>query len=222
MNYFAHGRAYLDRPYELAGTAIPDWLSAVDRKVRARGKSAALLVDDTDPRVADLARGIVQHHHDDRWFHQTRAFAELSLRLTVSVRDLLARDAGFRPSFLGHILVEILLDAALIDETPADLDRYYAALASVDPDLIGHVVRQVAGKPAAGLPDFVRAFCRMRFLYDYSEDGKLLSRLNGVMRRVGLPVLPGSFVDLLAEARPLVTANRHDLLEGAGDPRRET
>ena len=38
----------------------------------------------------------------------------MCLALTVDIRELLAGDSGFRPSFLGHILVEILLDAALI------------------------------------------------------------------------------------------------------------
>lgn len=215
MNYFAHGRAFLDRPYLLAGTAVPDWLSVVDRKVRARGKSAATLLHDGDRRVAEVARGIVRHHEDDRWFHQTPAFAELSLQLTVRVRDELADDAGFRPSFLGHILVEILLDAALIDQAPRQLDQYYAALDEVDPHLVGRVVREVSGKEAAALPEFIEVFRRVRFLYDYGEDAKLLPRLNGVMRRVGLPLLPDSLLDTLAEARQLVAAHRHELLSAA-------
>ena len=36
MNYFAHGHRFVDDPYFLAGTAVPDWLSVVDRKVRVR------------------------------------------------------------------------------------------------------------------------------------------------------------------------------------------
>ena len=38
MNYFAHGWNYVDAPYVLAGTAVPDWLSVVDRRVRARAR----------------------------------------------------------------------------------------------------------------------------------------------------------------------------------------
>src|SRR5687768_7726430 len=111
MNYFAHGRRYVHDAYFLSGTAVPDWLNVVDRRVRVRSKAAQQFVDDSDPQVAALARGIVQHHYDDQWFHQTRAFAELSLRFTLEIRELLQPDDGFRPSFLGHILVELLLDA---------------------------------------------------------------------------------------------------------------
>ncbi len=71
MNYLAHGWPFLDDPYFLAGTAVPDWLSVADRQVRARGKQAVPLGNDDDLRVAAVARGIVQHHEDDRWFHET-------------------------------------------------------------------------------------------------------------------------------------------------------
>ena len=36
MNYLAHGFRFTDEPYFLAGTAAPDWLSVIDRKMRLR------------------------------------------------------------------------------------------------------------------------------------------------------------------------------------------
>ena len=165
-----------------------------------------------DPRIAEVAAGIVQHHHDDRWFHQTRAFAELSLQLTTSVRAVLSHDDGFRPSFLGHILVEILLDAALIAEAPDRLDAYHEALQSVDPQLVGDVVNQLATRPSELWPVFIPHFCAERFLYDYLEDAKLLSRLNRVMRRLQLPPLPDEFQAILPAARHAVGQRRQELL----------
>ena len=38
MNYFAHGRSFIDHPYLLAGTAVPDWLNLVARRSRIRTK----------------------------------------------------------------------------------------------------------------------------------------------------------------------------------------
>ena len=32
MNYFAHALPFLDRPYFVAGTAVPDWLTVADRR----------------------------------------------------------------------------------------------------------------------------------------------------------------------------------------------
>ena len=212
MNYFAHALPFLDSPYFVAGTAVPDWLSVIDRKMRVRSQTAQTLVPHADPRVAAVAAGIVQHHHDDRWFHQTRAFAELNLQTTAAVREVLPHDDGFRPSFLGHILVEILLDAALIADAPDALDAYYGALQSVDPQLVGDVVNQVATQPSELWPVFIPHFCAERFLYDYLEDAKLLERLNRIMRRVQLPPLPDEFLAILPAARQAVGHRRQELL----------
>ena len=60
---------------------MPDWLNVVDRRVRVRSKHAAAHLDADDPRIARIAAGVLQHCQDDAWFHNTRAFAELSLAL---------------------------------------------------------------------------------------------------------------------------------------------
>src|SRR6185437_2872330 len=62
MNYLAHGWRFAAEPYVLAGTAAPDWLSVIDRKTRLRSRTAAQFVDDADPVLAAVARGVVQHH----------------------------------------------------------------------------------------------------------------------------------------------------------------
>lgn len=214
MNYFAHGYTFLDDPYFLAGTAVPDWLSVVDRRMRARSKRAKQFVEHEDKRVAAIASGVIQHHHDDRWFHRTRAFAELQLQLTASVRGILPADDGFRPTFLGHILVEILLDADLIAESPAVLDAYYAALDQIDPAVVADVVNRMATRQSDLLATFIPKFRSVRFLYDYVQDEKLTWRLNHVMRRVELPPLPDEFLMILPAARQRVSQRRDELLAG--------
>ena len=44
------------------------------------------------------------------------------------------------------------------------------------------------------------------------EDGKLLVRLNHVMRRVGLPQLPPELAELFPEMRAIIRSRRHELL----------
>jgi hypothetical protein len=212
MNYFAHGYRFVHDPFFLAGTAVPDWLSVVNRRVRARQRLAEPWTDHADPGIRGLAAGIVQHHRDDAWFHVTRAFAELSLSLTAGVREELAGDPGFRPSFLGHILVEVFLDAALIEEDVNRLAQYYEALESLDPVVVSETIQLMTTAPIADLPVWIPRFCRERFLYDYLDDAKLLARLNRVMGRVKLPSLPTSFVALLPVARQRVYARREELL----------
>jgi len=217
MNYLAHGWRFADQPYFLAGTAVPDWLSVIDRKMRARGKTAALFVDDSDENLAALARGIVRHHSDDEWFHQTTTFNELSLAFTLQIRDVLPADDGFRPSFLGHILVELLLDATLTEEEPARLDRYYAALSQADPIFLQTAINRLSTRQSDKVAYLVTRFLQERFLYDYQEDGKLLVRLNHVMRRVGLPQLPAELAKLFPEMREVVRNRRFELLPRTQD-----
>ena len=212
MNYFAHGRDYLNDPCFLAGTAIPDWMNVVDRKARLRSKRAALFVDHADPQLAAVAAGVMQHHHDDDWFHRTRVFAELNLQIVGEIRRVLPSDDTMRPRFLAHILVELLLDAALIEEDLPRLDQYYQVMDSLDGQLVEDAFNEMAPRPVQGLERFIGLFSAERFLYDYTDDGKLLKRLNQVMRRVRLPLLPATTCDLLKSVRPLVRDQKQALL----------
>ncbi|EAQ82634.1 hypothetical protein [Blastopirellula marina] len=212
MNYFAHGRLFLDRPYFLAGTAVPDWLNVVDRKMRARSKGALPHCDADDPCMAEVARGVVQHHHDDDWFHRTKAFGELSWGFTVLIRDQVGADDGLRPSFLGHIVVELLLDAELALRNPGLLPAYYDALAQIEPTKVETAVNQIATRSSDRLAWFIERFLEVRFLEDYAEDEKLTLRLNQVLQRVKLPALPSGFAPLLPTMRSAVAEHFDDLL----------
>jgi hypothetical protein len=218
MNYFAHGIDFLENPYFVAGTAVPDWLNVVNRKSRARSRYALPLTNDNDPQIAAIARGIVQHHFDDDWFHQTVAFNELSLAFAVRLREQLNDDRGFRPSFLGHILVELLLDSLLIEQQPSRLEDYYLAIRQLDTRLVQQTVNRIVRVPVGLLDYFITRFCDERFLADYPSDARLLYRLNGVMKRVGLSELPDSMLQFLPEARQQVAQQQQQLLARPDKP----
>ena len=212
MNYLAHGRFFTHDPYYLAGTAAPDWLGVIDRQMRLRSKTAETYIDDQNPQLAAFARGVRQHHADDGWFHQQAAFVELSLQFTLLIRDLLAPDDGFRPSFVGHILVELLMDACLDQDDPALLPKYYDALAALDPAVVQQHVNNLATKQTEILATLIPRFHKEGFLFDYKDDQRLLLRLNQVMKRVQLPPLPESFLQLLPGARRQVRERLAELL----------
>jgi hypothetical protein len=214
MNYFAHALPFLDRPYFVAGTAAPDWLTVADRKVRLRSKHVEAFCDDPDASVAAVASGILQHLRDDAQFHATRAFAETSLELTVVVRDAMGGETGLRPAFLGHLLAELLLDAALVADDPGRLRAYYGVLDEVDAQRVEAAVNRMAPWPTERLAVFIDLFRRERILWDYLEDGKLIVRLNQIIRRVRLEPLPDDFAAVLPAARRLVTDRKSVLLEG--------
>jgi hypothetical protein len=215
MNYLAHGWRFADEPYVLAGTAAPDWLSVIDRKIRLRSRTAAAFVDASDPVVAAVARGIVQHHADDAQFHALPAFNELSLTFAVELRDALPGDEGFRPSFLGHILVELLLDSAIAEEHPSRLEGYYSALMAIDGGAAAAAISRLATRPTDRVAALIPRFAAERFLFDYLDDARLLMRLNQVMRRVGLPQIASSVLELFPSMRSRVRDRMPELLTTA-------
>lgn len=214
MNYFAHALRFLDGdPLFLAGTAVPDWMAVADRSVRVRARLAGPVVEHPpDEPTRQVALGTLQHLHDDGWFHATRGFAEVTGLLARMFRECLGPDDPMRCGFLGHIVTELLLDAALIERQPARLDCYYERLADVDPDCVQTAVNRMARGETWRLSLFIPLFLRERFLYDYAEDPPLLARLNRVLQRVRLSPLPEAALAVLTDARRIVRARVQDLL----------
>lgn len=210
MNYLSHGFRFVHDPYFVAGTALPDWMSVLDRRNRARSTIAAGFADSPDAALASMARGVMQHHEDDRWFHQTEAFATLSTRFAVELREyvLVSHQAGF----LGHIAVELLLDSVLVEDVPARLDAYYNALTQLDAHTVETLAQQLLPRPAERLRLLLPRFIAERFLADYADDAALWRRLNHVMKRVGLAPLPETVIQWLATARTRVRDAADQLL----------
>lgn len=204
MNYLAHGHLHLDRPWFVAGTALPDWIAASDRPARIRAEAVG--------RGHDFGAGVHRHFEDDRWFHATEAFQRCEAELTALVRQANGHEPRQRSWFFGHVLVELLLDAWLMERTPTLLDDYYRALSGLDPgELVAHAAPWMS-RPPRRLGWFVELFLEHRFLEGYATDEGLLARLNGVARRVKLPALSPGTLPLLPRARTIVYDRAPELL----------
>jgi hypothetical protein len=212
LNYLAHAYLHLDRPYYAAGTALPDWMSVIDRKNRARRQFAEPIADDEDPEIAAFARGVMRHHDDDRWFHGCRAFVELSTEFAVELRQQLDPGLGHQAGFVGHISVELLLDSVLMERHEGLMEEYYQLLTNIDHNKLQAAANKICRKPVSHLVVLVPRFIQERFLADYFDDNLLLKRLNGVMKRVGLPRMPPHVSAWIATARSRVHAVADELL----------
>lgn len=213
MNYLAHGYRFLDIPEFVAGTAVPDWLSVVDRRVRVRSRRLLAELPTTPAAEQPLVAGMLQHLQDDDTFHRSSGFLLLESEIGVRFRRQMPDPYDHRPGFLGHIVTELLLDAFLADGQPELLRAYYAALATVDAQRIQQVVNRVATRPTLQLAVFVQRFREARFLYDYLDDRGLLSRLNQVLQRVTLPQIDEQCLSVLRDARALVQRHGSQLLQ---------
>ena len=90
----------------------------------------------------------------------------------------------------------------------------------VEAEWLSAQVEQMAGKPVGRLAELIPRFVDERFLYDYGEDLPLCYRLNQVLNRVGLPQLPGQFVQVLPSMREEVHRHQNRLLSEPADAMR--
>lgn len=214
MNYLSHGHRFLHAPLFLAGTAVPDWLSVVNRRIRVRRKLVEPFLEANEsPQFETLATGMLQHHIDDEAFHTCAPFLQAEGKLSSEFRRFMPDRYDHRPAFLGHIVTELLIDAHLAKANPGLLDEYYATVASVDAKLVEACVNQIATKSTDRLAWFIGRFLSERFLYDYSTDSGLMLRLNQVLTRVRLPQMQDECLSAVGACREIISGCWQEMLE---------
>ena len=127
-----------------------------------------------------LLRGIKQHWSDDEWFHRSVAFHEVSSEIGVLFKDAYGSGDGFRSGFIGHICMEMLIDAVLTERNPGALDQYYDTIQQIDFAEVEAAINGFGAKPTEMVKPFLKRYCEDQFLRDYTDDAKLLWRLNRV------------------------------------------
>ena len=210
MNYLAHALEVLEDPWQVAGTALPDWLRASSPKVRLRPAQLALLPP--QPSCWNrLALGLRMLWTQDQHFHAHGPFVSLCAAARQELEQQLSLPNAHALSFLAHLLVELLLDAALIGHDPQLAQRYYQALDQIEPQEVARFVQHLTGRECPALAGFVERFRRVRFLYDYLDDRLLWFRSSQVLARVGIS-LPTAPPSCLGTLRRLVEQGREQLL----------
>lgn len=213
VNYFAHARAALDRPWRLAGCCLPDWLAACGGPRIRRGARVAK-ARPRDATDAEIAHGIADHIVDDIAFHGSDAFRDTCATVARALRTARDADPRYRASFAAHVLVELVLDDVLIAATPRGLERFYAASRAIDStELASRAARLVPGVPRDALVRLHRRFNALAFLGDYADDRTLVARLLDIGKRAGIDLGPAPPLRaILPETRSLVAARADALL----------
>jgi hypothetical protein len=188
-------------------------MNVIDRKTRFRTHRVISWVE-TNPSDDELQlfSGIRQHLHDDVWFHATPTFATLNSQFSQEIKQFAPELTGMQTFFIGHILIEMLLDDELSRRFPGQLEFYYSQIQQVDGFWLQSAIERYANKSLATIPNFLNRFISVRFLFDYESDSGLLFRLNQVMQRVQLQIIPDSVIPWLAEARRVIANSTAQLL----------
>ncbi len=210
MNYLAHAVAVLDDPWLVAGTSLPDWLRVVDKRARVRPAALRALELPRGSPQARLRDGALRHHDDDLRFHTLPVFGALSDEAVHAIRAL-SDDPRLRATTLGHIAVEMLLDACIEERRPGSIARYYDALDALDDAHLAACARAFTARPLEGFETLAVRFRRARFLESYGTDEGVVGALAGVCRRAGLASPPPGTAAVVGALRPRVRDAAGDL-----------
>lgn len=199
MNYLSH--YFTDyqpgRPHFNAGLILPDLLVRCNRKWRVRKLD---LPEEAPLPVQELAMGCNQHQMRDHLFHTSPEFEGEADQLKMALRNNGFRKLPFRASFMGHIIIEMLLDRLLVHDHPELLSSFYGDLEQVaDAELLAFG-RHADFNAAAFLPYYQR-FLEARYLGSYVHNEQFIFALNRIFSRIGHPTIDGPlelvFVEIL-------------------------
>ncbi|OGQ09130.1 MAG: hypothetical protein A2138_11955 [Deltaproteobacteria bacterium RBG_16_71_12] len=203
MNFLAHALPHLHDPWMVAGTSLPDWLRVVQRGPRLRpARLLAMKLPDGSP-AARLRAGVLRHHDDDLRFHLEPGFERVTAELTRQLRAL-EPDPRFRASTIAHIVVEMLVDAALLRLHPGSGERYYGALRSLDGAELARAAEALTCVALPRLHELHERFLDARFVLEYRSNEGVLRSLEAVLVRTGLPPTPPGTLLCIEKARPSV------------------
>ncbi len=167
----------------MIGACTPDLLSVADRAVRLRSKRVLPFIEGSPPDEAEFYRGVLQHLHDDDWFSRHPRLCGSHREVAACFRRAIGGDHPTPCSFLGHVVMEMLLDSVLMEQHPDSVDRFYEALRAIDPRRVEAAVNQCARQPTERLALLIPRFIAERFLDDYATPSGLAWRLNQVLKR---------------------------------------
>lgn len=187
MNYLAHAWVLPEpRPAVVLGAVLPDLVRALDRRAPRLERQAASRLEALG--AVELARGVRAHQAADASFHALGEFREGCRRLDPVTRAVQAAGGRARGFFLTHVLLEMLLDAALLERDPAILDRLCAALEPEHVEPAARALHAIGFEAAAGLPSLAARFREARFFADYGSDAGVARRLGQVLARARQPL----------------------------------
>ncbi|MBI3725631.1 hypothetical protein HY251_17015, partial [bacterium] len=208
VNFLAHAWVLPGSGPELVlGCALPDLLGAFDRRAPRLAGEAARALEEAGAR--EVARGVRAHHVADACFHDLPAFRDGCLALRGIAARLVARGERVRGFFLSHLLLEVLLDATLLEREPALVGRFYEELGRADVAGAARKASSAAGTPrdARAFASYFQGFVEARFLEGYGTDEGAALRVARVLARARQPLSPSGEAllrDEIAPARAVV------------------
>lgn len=201
MNFLAHYffDGFLAAPYYNLGTVLPDFMGMVHRQWKLKPET---LHKARKPLHKALASGMKAHLGMDDWFHKTRFFVDGRNVVKQTLINADIRYPPYRPGFLAHVMLELLLDRFIVLHYPGKVAQFYRELAKVEIPVVRNFFEEAGHPFDENFHDFLLRFVRQEYAFQYGEPIHLIKALNQISGRVGQPAITQPYQESLLRSFP--------------------
>lgn len=143
------------------------------------------LLPEIDEKEESFKHGISLHVRADAIWHNSDYFKFKTELIGDVLRDFEFYEKPYRPFFMTHVMLEILLDRMLLLQKPDLATGMYNSLEGLEKQWIIQLFSNE--KLSENMPKFVSNFTDSRYVYKYSDNAHFIYALNRLFKRVGLP-----------------------------------
>ena len=104
------------------------------------------------------------------------------------------------------------LDAFLESKFPGSMEQMYGWIAELDAEKVQDCINHFASKPTLELAGEIERFQSERYLFDYQKDEGVHYRMNNVLGRLNLDLMPEESIPWLGKKRQHVFKHAEALL----------
>jgi hypothetical protein len=188
MNFISH--FYIDRDVQnslfIVGSITPDLMSIYNSSLRIKKSHLNRFQSNLHPDVPQsFVDGLARHFFVDRVFHSSVHFQAETQRISRELAQRFPQYDIQRKFFIGHILLELLLDKILIDSNPDLLEDFYAHFSQAEEyPLIQNATAEISGHDLPKYTSFLKKFHDHKYLRQYQKYEHISFVLNHILRRV--------------------------------------
>lgn len=183
-HYFFDGQA--NNPYFNLGLILPDLMGMMRRGWKIR--SIHLTTDFTHkPDFHEMKKGVQQHLAMDDFFHKSIFFKENNQLIRNYLQTYGIHGKPYRPSFISHVFLEMLMDRILVKKQRHVVDHFYDELNRVGLSRLSEFYNDLGLPYYKDFYDFLTSFIENRYIYRYADTDKFFDIVNHIFKRVRQP-----------------------------------
>ncbi|MCB0736907.1 MAG: hypothetical protein KDC92_05285 [Bacteroidetes bacterium] len=181
MNFLSHYKTDGSQNHQQNfGLLLPDFLGIVNRKL----KMHHLL---EGARETEVVKGIKLHLRADDYWHSSKFFIQKNELIKKVLIDFDFVEKPYRPFFMTHVILELLLDRALVLQNETLCHNMYGSIEKFERSWLNYL--NIDGATVDKLENFVESFIKYRYVFQYANNEQYIYALNRLFQRVRHPEL---------------------------------